>query len=179
MDISLSPELAKFLDEKVRSGRYKDAREVIDEGLRLLKLRDDTLQTWREQIDQGWSEAQAGNLIDGPEAMDALIAEADVLAEVDRNLRAAIEGLHTIEIETAGRTRIGEPHDYGVMNGKLVLLLYQTGGYSRSGGLPQWRHILVTKITAVHLLDETFRGGRKTKKSTHRRWQKVISRASA
>ena len=39
------------------------------EGLRLLKEQDDVRLRWREQIERGWQEAQAGRLVDGPAAM--------------------------------------------------------------------------------------------------------------
>jgi antitoxin ParD1/3/4 len=180
MDISLSPELAKFIDEKVRSGRYKDAREVLDDGLRLLKLRDDTLRSWREQIEQGWAEAQAGDLVDGPKAIAAIrnsLADvpASVAADVDVALREAIGGLRVIEIVSEGQARIGEPHDYGIMNGQAMLLFYQTAGYSRSGGLPMWRHLRVARISTVRILQDTFVGNRASQ--NHRKWDKLFLRA--
>ncbi len=41
MNVSLTPELEKFIDGKVDSGLYNDASEVIREGLRLLKEHDE------------------------------------------------------------------------------------------------------------------------------------------
>jgi putative addiction module CopG family antidote len=37
MNISLTPELEQMVDDKVKSGRYASASEVIREGLRLLE----------------------------------------------------------------------------------------------------------------------------------------------
>jgi antitoxin ParD1/3/4 len=37
MNVSLTPELEKFITEKLESGRYSSAEEVIREGLRLLR----------------------------------------------------------------------------------------------------------------------------------------------
>ena len=37
MNVSLTPELEKFIAEKVESGKYRSAEEVIREGLRRLK----------------------------------------------------------------------------------------------------------------------------------------------
>ena len=62
MNISLTPELAQFVQAKVESGMYNNASEVIREGLRLLKEHDDVRRTWREQIERGWMQAQAGQL---------------------------------------------------------------------------------------------------------------------
>lgn len=72
MNISLTPELEKFIDGKVESGLYNNASEVIREGLRLLKEHDDVRLKWREQIEQGWLQAQARNVLDGPKAMVAI-----------------------------------------------------------------------------------------------------------
>lgn len=43
MDVSLTPELVEFVNDKVRSGLYPTASEVICEGLRLLKEREELL----------------------------------------------------------------------------------------------------------------------------------------
>ena len=37
MNVSLTPELERFVQEKVRSGRYTSASEVVREALRLLE----------------------------------------------------------------------------------------------------------------------------------------------
>ena len=41
MNVSLTPELESLVNEKVRSGLYQTASEVVREALRLLKNRDD------------------------------------------------------------------------------------------------------------------------------------------
>ena len=41
MNVSLTPELEDLVNEKVRSGFYQTASEVVREALRLLKQRDD------------------------------------------------------------------------------------------------------------------------------------------
>jgi antitoxin ParD1/3/4 len=40
MNVSLTPELEKFVDHKVDSGRYNSASEVVREALRLLEEHD-------------------------------------------------------------------------------------------------------------------------------------------
>ncbi len=44
MNVSLTPELEKLVNEKVRSGLYQTASEVVREALRLLKQRDDDVR---------------------------------------------------------------------------------------------------------------------------------------
>lgn len=57
MNVSLTPELEKYVSEKVASGWYQSASEVIREGLRLLKdqdaLREIRLNELRQQIQTG------------------------------------------------------------------------------------------------------------------------------
>ncbi len=105
-------------------------------------------------------------------------APTAVSEQTHHAIYAAIDSRHVVELEERdGHTRIGEPHDYGLMNGKPTLLFYQTAGYSRSGGLPEWRHLDVPKIAAVHPLDKTFRGGRSIKTGHHRQWDVLFIRA--
>jgi antitoxin ParD1/3/4 len=40
MNVSLTPELEKFVSDKVASGRYTSASEVVREALRLLERED-------------------------------------------------------------------------------------------------------------------------------------------
>ena len=69
MNVSLTPELEKFVDDKVDSGLYNNASEVIRESLRLVKEHDEIRQKWREQIERGCLEAQSDRVADGPQAM--------------------------------------------------------------------------------------------------------------
>jgi antitoxin ParD1/3/4 len=69
MNVSLTPELEKFVDDKVESGLYNNASEVVRESLRLLKEHDEIRLKWREQIERGWLDAQAGRVVDGPKTM--------------------------------------------------------------------------------------------------------------
>ena len=50
MNVSLTPELDKFVAEKVQSGFYSSIGEVIREGLRLLKQQDDLKLLRFEQL---------------------------------------------------------------------------------------------------------------------------------
>ena len=74
MNVSLTPELERLVNEKVESGLYQTASEVVREGLRLLKEHDEIRVKWREQIDRGWLQAQQGKAVDGPTAMSGIRA---------------------------------------------------------------------------------------------------------
>lgn len=81
MNVSLTPELEKFVEGKVESGLYNNASEVIREGLRLLKEHDEVRLKWREQIERGWIQAQAGHVVDGPKAMGDARARLKTIAK--------------------------------------------------------------------------------------------------
>lgn len=71
MNVSLTPELEKFVDGKVESGLYNNASEVVREGLRLLKEHDELRKKYAAQIERGWQQAQRGEVVDGEKAMAA------------------------------------------------------------------------------------------------------------
>ncbi len=56
MNVSLTPELDKFVVTKVASGRYTSASEVVREALRLMEERDQTrsaqLVTFHQELGQ-------------------------------------------------------------------------------------------------------------------------------
>jgi antitoxin ParD1/3/4 len=64
MNVSLTPELERLVDAKVKSGLYTSASEVVRDGLRLLKERDDlrdtTLRELRRDLDVGERELNRG-----------------------------------------------------------------------------------------------------------------------
>lgn len=72
MNISLTPELERLVDDKVKSGRYASASEVIREGLRLLEeqeqMKQQRLADVRRKIDRGIEQLDRGDGIPGPAA---------------------------------------------------------------------------------------------------------------
>jgi antitoxin ParD1/3/4 len=61
MNVSLTPELEKLVQEKVASGLYQTASEVVREALRLLKERDDRqTAALREAIQEGLAQLETG-----------------------------------------------------------------------------------------------------------------------
>ena len=67
-NVSLTPELEQFIQAKLTSGIYHSASEVIREGLRLLKERDQlqemNLAALREEILKGVQQADQGMFSD-------------------------------------------------------------------------------------------------------------------
>ena len=54
MNISLTPELEQLVSEKVQTGMYQTASEVIREGLRLLRERDQRLAALKRDVRAGF-----------------------------------------------------------------------------------------------------------------------------
>ena len=50
MNVSLTPELDKFVASKVDSGEYATASEVIRDGLRMLRAAEETRQAKLESL---------------------------------------------------------------------------------------------------------------------------------
>lgn len=64
MNVSLTPELEAFVQDKVASGRYTSASEVIRESLRLLEerewIRERRIDELRAEIQKGIAELEGG-----------------------------------------------------------------------------------------------------------------------
>jgi len=77
MNVSLTPELERWISEKVESGRYTSASEVVREALRLLEehelLRQKQITAVRERINQGLQELDSGQRLK-PEEVRAELA---------------------------------------------------------------------------------------------------------
>ena len=82
MNINLTPELERLVQEKVASGLYNNHSEVVREALRLLverdKQREAQLDGLRNALAEGLAQADRGELLDG----------AAVVAEMREGLKA-------------------------------------------------------------------------------------------
>ncbi|HTG35729.1 MAG TPA: type II toxin-antitoxin system ParD family antitoxin [Thermoanaerobaculia bacterium] len=79
LNVSLTPELEKFVEARVASGRYISASEVVREGLRLLEEREVSRQTAldevRRKISVGLEQAERGELFDGEEVFREVLGK--------------------------------------------------------------------------------------------------------
>lgn len=64
MNISLTPELEQLVNEKVKTGMSQTASEVIREGLRLLRERDQRVEALRSEIHAGFQAVDRGEHTD-------------------------------------------------------------------------------------------------------------------
>ncbi len=81
MNVSLTPELERRIAEKVESGLYNTASEVVREGLRLLfrddERREHDLARLRAEIQVGLDQLDRGESHDGEEVRRELRAMID------------------------------------------------------------------------------------------------------
>ena len=80
MNVSLTPDLEKYVQDKVSTGRYRSSSEVVREALRLLEEKDQEraqrLALLKEEIQQGIDSGPSK-----PLDMKAVIAEAKARQE--------------------------------------------------------------------------------------------------
>ena len=76
MNISLTPELEQYVQEKVTSGFYTSVSEVIRESLRLMHTYDDLQKNQINQLNQaidiGMAQLKAGNKVTAKESYQRL-----------------------------------------------------------------------------------------------------------
>ncbi|MFL6235698.1 MAG: type II toxin-antitoxin system ParD family antitoxin [Thermoanaerobaculia bacterium] len=77
LNVSLTPELEKFVESRVASGRYQSASEVVRDGLRLLEEREVSRQAALEEVRRkiaiGLEQAERGELFDGEEVFREIL----------------------------------------------------------------------------------------------------------
>lgn len=69
MNVHLTPELETLVQNKVKTGRYNSASEVVRDALRLFeqreRIRELQIRDIRKKIDAGWRSLERGEGIDG------------------------------------------------------------------------------------------------------------------
>jgi antitoxin ParD1/3/4 len=72
MNVNLGPVFDQFIAELLQTGHYQSQSEVVREGLRLLKEREELkrlrLTELRKEIAIGSAQADRGEFVDGPQA---------------------------------------------------------------------------------------------------------------
>lgn len=82
MNISLTPALEKYIQEKVATGLYNSVSEVIREALRLLvakeKIAKSRVASFNQEIEKGLADFEQGNVQNGDVAMNNLMEKYDI-----------------------------------------------------------------------------------------------------
>jgi antitoxin ParD1/3/4 len=76
MNVNLGPVFDEFVSELLETGLYQSQSEILREGLRLLKERQDfknlQLSRLRAEVAQGAKQADRGEFVDGPAAFASI-----------------------------------------------------------------------------------------------------------
>ncbi len=79
LNVSLTQKLESFVGDRIASGRYQTASEVVREGLRLLERqehdRDAAHSALKKKLKRAAAQAERGELSDGGEYIDQLLAQ--------------------------------------------------------------------------------------------------------
>ena len=75
MNVSLTPELEKLVEDKVATGMYQTASEVVREALRLLNARDRyRVEALRGDVRAGFEEIERGEFFEVDDSSAARLA---------------------------------------------------------------------------------------------------------
>lgn len=78
LNVSLTPELSRFVESRIRSGKYQSASELVREALRLLESRDQTtsasVEELKREIEVGLAQLRRGDGVDGEDFFRRLAA---------------------------------------------------------------------------------------------------------
>jgi hypothetical protein len=91
-------------------------------------------------------------------------------------VRAILEKCLIEFVYRAGRTRIAEPHDYGIRDGVECLLAFQISGESQSGAPHGWKQFDVDQMHQLRVLERRFAGTRADRVQHHRAWDTLFAR---
>src|SRR5947209_2969257 len=85
LSVSLPPQMAKWVSDRVNSGQYESADDLIAEALRVLRERDRDreadLGRVRAKIESGLAQARRGELLDGEDVFDQLERHGEAMAK--------------------------------------------------------------------------------------------------
>jgi antitoxin ParD1/3/4 len=100
MNVSLTPELEKLVNDRVRTGLYQTASEVVREALRLLKQRDEDHAALNADVRAGLLQLERGE----GRAMDAASTRALATAIKKRGRARRNDAAARLRADADGRT---------------------------------------------------------------------------
>jgi hypothetical protein len=137
----------------------------------------------RRIVDQQWVGMDGSSKRDGRAFADIQLVRHLLLhlggEAMNDDLVRAIADKRLIEfVYKVGRTRIVEPHDYGVKGGIECLLGYQISGESHSGVPHGWKQFDLDQIRQLRVLERRFAGTRADDAQRHRAWETLFARVT-
>ena len=73
MNVSLTPELKRWVEEQVQSDDYQTGSEVVREAVRLMKRRAELVADIREKLAEAEEDIKAGRVIPGDQIVEEVI----------------------------------------------------------------------------------------------------------
>jgi len=83
MNVSLTPDLQRLIREKVESGMYGNASEVVREALRVYFTREKVREYYDREIQKGLDDYEAGRYFE---------ATPEFFEELKKEMREKVEG---------------------------------------------------------------------------------------
>ncbi len=80
MTIQLKPEQEKFIQEKIASGEYRNADDVISQAFELLEARETKIKELKNKIAIGTEQIANGQVTDGEIVFDRLQEKINQIA---------------------------------------------------------------------------------------------------
>ena len=81
MEITLKPEIEELIESKVAAGEYASAGQLVTEGVRLLRARDELqairLQALKHEIQIGLAQLDNGEALDAEDVFAELLGESE------------------------------------------------------------------------------------------------------
>ncbi len=77
MNISLTPELERWIEEKVKSGRYQTNSEVVREALRTMLEREEKITAIKEKLAEADESIRAGRVIPADQIFEQVKSEVE------------------------------------------------------------------------------------------------------
>lgn len=81
MNIQLKPEQEKFIQEKIASGEYRNADDVISQAFKLLEAKERKIKELQDKISLGTEQIAQGQVTDGEEVFNRLQEKINRIAE--------------------------------------------------------------------------------------------------
>lgn len=81
MNIQLKPEQEKFIQEKIASGEYSNADDVISQAFKLLEARERKIKELKDKIAVGTEQIAKGQVTDGEIIFERLQKKINRIAE--------------------------------------------------------------------------------------------------